>query len=460
MPNYIHELRDWPRFHWSAERTAEQLASVSRHQGRLIGRMETLGFQLRTEAVLESLTQEVIKSSEIEGEVLDKEQVRSSIARRLGLDIGALAPADRNVEGIVEMMLDATQAYDQPLTEERLFGWHAALFPTGRSGMARIAVGEWRTEKSGPMQVVSGPVGRERVHYEAPVASRLKKEMRAFLKWFNADSGIDPMLKSAIAHLWFVTIHPFEDGNGRIARAIADMMLARSEKSSQRFYSMSAQIRVERNAYYDILEATQKGELDITSWLLWFFACLDRAFDGAEVTLASVLGKARFWNAFAQENLNDRQRKVLNRILDGFEGKLTNSKWATLTKASNDTALRDIEDLVRRGILVKDAAGGRSTSYSVITSAADALRAVANYTRANADLRVWGRAKAPNEQEKIQSRQNIEGIADGIEALAGDSSRCEISYTDFEPFLRQLHQLGFSPESRLVSAVARMTHRE
>jgi Fic family protein len=460
MPRYIHELQNWPQFVWSAERIAEQLASVSRHQGRLIGRMETLGFQLRAEAVLESLTQEVIKSSEIEGEVLDKEQVRSSIARRLGLDIGALAPVDRNVEGVVEMMLDATQAYDQPLTEERLFGWHAALFPTGRSGMAKITVGEWRTEKSGPMQVVSGPVGRERVHYEAPIASRLKKEMRAFLKWFNADSGIDLVLKSAIAHLWFVTIHPFEDGNGRIARAIADMALARSEKSSQRFYSMSAQIRVERKAYYDILEATQKGELDITRWLLWFFACLDRAFDGAEVTLASVLGKARFWNALAHENLNDRQRKVLNRILDGFEGKLTNSKWVTLTKTSNDTALRDIEDLARRGILVKDAAGGRSTSYSVIASAADALHAIANYTRANAGLNGWSGAKMPNEQEKAERRQKIEGTADEIDALARESFLREISYTDFELFLRKLHQLGFFPEDRLVSAVARMTHRE
>jgi Fic family protein len=460
MTEYIHELKSWPQFHWSAERIAEQLASVSRHQGRLIGRMEALGFQLRAEAVLESLTQEVIKSSEIEGEVLDKEQVRSSIARRLGLDIGALAPVDRNVEGVVEMMIDATQSYDQPLTEERLFGWHAALFPTGRSGMTKIIVGGWRTEKSGPMQVVSGPIGRERVHYEAPIAPRLEDEMRAFLKWFNAEAVIDPVLKSAVAHLWFVTIHPFEDGNGRIARAIADMALARSEESSQRFYSMSAQIRIERKTYYDILEATQKGELDITDWLQWFLACLDRAFDGAELTLSSVLGKARFWDTYAHENLNDRQRKVLNRILDGFEGKLTNSKWAALTKTSNDTALRDIEDLTKRGILAKDAAGGRSTSYSVIASAVDALRAIANYTRANADLRAWNGAKMPSEQEKVQSRQKIEGIANEIDALAEDSLRRVISYADFEPFLRQLHHLGFFPESRLVSAVARMTQRE
>lgn len=366
MPEYIHELKDWPKFHWSHERVAEQLASVSRRQGRLIGRMEALGFQLRAEAVLESLTKEVIKSSEIEGEVLDKEQVRSSIARRLGLDIGALAPVDRNVEGVVEMMLDATQSYNQPLTEERLFGWRAALFPTGRSGMTKITVGGWRTDKSSPMQVVSGPIGRERVHYEAPVAGRLKSEMRAFLKWFNAGAAIDPVLKAAVAHLWFVTVHPFEDGNGRIARAIADMALARSEESPRRFYSMSAQIRAERKGYYDILEATQKGDLDITAWLQWFLACLDRAFDGAEVTLSSVLRKARFWETHAHEKLNDRQRKVLNRVLDGFEGNLTNAKWATLTKSSSDTALRDIEDLVKRGMVVKDAGGGRSTSYSLV----------------------------------------------------------------------------------------------
>jgi Fic family protein len=308
----------------------------------------------------------VTKSSEIEGEVLDKEQVRSSIARRLGMDIGALAPIDRLVEGVVEMMLDATQNFDQALTEERLLGWHAALFPTGRSGMRRITVGAWRTEKAGPMQVVSGPIGRERVHFEAPEAPRLKAEMRAFLKWFDATDSIDPVLKAAVAHLWFVTIHPFEDGNGRIARAIADMALARAEGTPQRFYSMSAQIRAERGAYYDILETTQKGDLDITDWLQWFVGCLDRAFDGAEQILAAVLRKSRFWERPTAAELNERQRKVLNRLLDGFEGKLTSSKWAALTKTSQDTALRDIDDLVKRGILVKEAAGGRSTSYSLV----------------------------------------------------------------------------------------------
>ncbi len=365
-PRYIHELKDWPKFRWRQERLAERLAAVRHRQGRLVGRMEGIGFTLRAEAVLQTLTEEVAKSSEIEGEALDKQQVRSSIARRLGMDIGALTPAERNVEGVVEIMLDATQNFDMPLTAERLFGWHAALFPTGRSGMTRVRVGAWRGDSAGPMQVVSGPIGREKVHYEAPVAKRLKREMQAFLAWFNGPETTDPVLKAGIAHLWFATIHPFDDGNGRIARAIADMALARSENSSQRFYSMSAQIRAERKAYYDILEKTQKGDLDITAWLEWFLDCLDRAFDGAETILAGVLKKARFWELHAGERFNDRQRQILNRVLDGFEGKLTSSKWAALGKTSQDTASRDIDDLVKRGILVKEPAGGRSTSYSLV----------------------------------------------------------------------------------------------
>jgi Fic family protein len=327
--------------------------------------MEGLGFQLRAEAVLDSLTEEVLKSSEIEGETLDRGQVRSSIARRLGLDIGGLTSADRNVEGVVEMMLDATQGYDKPLTGRRLFDWHAALFPTGRSGMSKIKVGAWRDDASGPMQVVSGPIGKERVHYEAPAADRVRDEMRKFVEWFEKDNSTDLVLKAGIAHLWFVTIHPFDDGNGRIARAIADMVLARSERSPQRFYSMSAQIRQERKAYYEILEATQKGELDITHWLEWFLECLGRAFDRAETILATVLSKARFWESFAKVEFNERQRGIVNRLLNGFEGKLTSSKWAKLAKCSQDTALRDIEDLIRKKVLVKDAAGGRSTSYSL-----------------------------------------------------------------------------------------------
>ncbi|HEY9553119.1 Fic family protein [Allosphingosinicella sp.] len=372
MPDYIHDRDDWPAFCWSAERLTEPLAAVARRQGRFAGRMEALGFRLREEAVLETLTEDVLKSSEIEGEILDKDQVRSSIARRLGMDIGGLVPADRDVEGVVEMMLDATQRYDQPLTDERLFAWHAALFPTGRSGMTKITVGAWRPEEAGPMQVVSGPIGREKVHYQAPEAGRLDAEMRAFLDWFEGERGIDPVLKAGLAHLWFVTIHPFEDGNGRIARAIADMSLARSDESPQRFYSMSAQIRQERKVYYDLLERTQKGDLDITPWLEWFLACLDRAFDGAEATLGTVLRKAHFWETHGGEVFNDRQRKVLNRLLDGFEGKLTTSKWAALAKTSPDTALRDITDLVGRGVLVRDPGGGRSTSYSLAEAAEEA----------------------------------------------------------------------------------------
>jgi Fic family protein len=365
MTSYIHTLTEWPNFHWSHETLASRLAAVRHHQGRLIGRMEGLGFQLRAEAVLQSLTEEILKSNEIEDEILDREQVRSSIARRLGMDVGTLAPVDRNVEGVVEMMLDATQNYAAPLTKARLFDWHAALFPTGRSGMTKIRVGAWRDGKSGPMQVVSGPVGRERVHYEAPAAPRVDREMRAFLAWFNGQDSVDPVLRAALAHLWFVTIHPFDDGNGRIARAISDMALARSEQSPQRFYSMSAQIRIERKAYYDILEATQKGDLDITAWIEWFLGCLDRAFDGAEIILASVLMKARFWERHAGVPLQDRQRLVLNRLLGGFDGKLISSKYAKLAKCSQDTASRDIDDLIALGILTKDQAGGRSTSYSL-----------------------------------------------------------------------------------------------
>ena len=327
--------------------------------------MEVLGFNLQQEAVLQTLTADVLKSSEIEGEKLDAAQVRSSIARRLGMDIGALKPADRNVEGVVEMMLDATRHYDRPLTAERLFAWHASLFPTGRSGMTAIKVGGWRDDKTGPMQVVSGPLGKEHVHFEAPKAGRLNREMRSFLKWFEGGKPIDQVLAAGLAHLWFVTIHPFDDGNGRIARAIADMALARSEHSPQRFYSMSAQIRQERNAYYDILERTQKGTMDVTPWMEWFLGCLGRAIDGAQVTLSTVLEKDRFWDRIKNVQLNDRQRLVINRLLDGFEGKLTTSKYAKVAKCSQDTAHRDILALVDEGVLVRNPEGGRSTSYSL-----------------------------------------------------------------------------------------------
>ena len=362
---YIHELPGWPKFHWDRERLAETLAAVRHRQGRLTGQMEGLGFDLRQEAVLETLTADVLKTSEIEGEKLEAEQVRSSIARRLGMDIGALRPADRNVEGVVEMMLDATRNYNQPLTTERLFAWHASLFPTGRSGMHRIRVGAWRDDRTGPMEVVSGATGKEHVHYQAPPARRLDREMRAFLQWFNRDAGGEPVLKAGLAHLWLVTIHPFDDGNGRIARAVADMTLARSEDSPQRFYSMSAQIRQERAAYYRILEQTQKGTLNVTAWMEWFLGCLDRAIGGAQKVLSGVLAKARFWERVQGVPLNERQRLVLNRLLDGFEGKLTTSKYATLAKCSQDTALRDLLPLVERGILVRNPEGGRSTSYSL-----------------------------------------------------------------------------------------------
>jgi Fic family protein len=362
---YIHRLPHWPRFTWDSEVLGPLLASLRHQQGRLIGRMEALGFGLRQEAVLGTLTEDVTKSSEIEGERLDAEQVRSSIARRLGIDVGALKPPDRNVEGAVDMLLDATRRYDQPLTTERLHGWHAALFPTGRSGMTRIRAGAWRDDAAGSMQVVSGPHGRERVHFEAPAATRLEGEMRAFLKWFNAPPATDEVLKAGLAHLWFVTIHPFDDGNGRIARAIADMTLARSEKSPQRFYSMSSQIRHERNDYYRILEQAQKGTLDVTAWLEWFLGCLGRAVDGAQGVLAAVLAKARLWESLADITLNDRQRLVINRLLDGLEGNLTTSKWAKLTKVSQDTAMRDIQPLVTQGVLLRSAKGGRSTSYAL-----------------------------------------------------------------------------------------------
>ena len=365
MTSYIYDRTGWPRFRWSHEHLAGQLASVRHRQGRLIGRMEGIGVALRAEATLRTLTEDVLKSSEIAGEVLDKAQVRSALARRLGMDTGALTPANRQVDGVVELMLDATQRYDTPLTEERLFGWHAALFPTGRSGMARITVGAWRDDSTGPMQVVAGPAGRERVHYQAPAAGRLEREMRALLDWFDAGEAIDPVLKAGVAHLWFVTIHPFDDGNGRIARAIADLALARSEHSAQRFYSMSAQIRRQRVAYYATLAATQQGDLDITPWLEWFLDCLGRAVDNAEGILGAVLHKARFWETHAGAQINARQRAVLDRLLDGFAGKLTSSKWAVLAECSQDTALRDIDDLVKRGVLTKDAPGGRSTSYSL-----------------------------------------------------------------------------------------------
>jgi len=362
---FIHELADWPHFSWDDGALAGVLAAVRHKQGRHLGKMESLGFELRAEASLTTLTDEVVKSSAIEGEHLDPAEVRSSIARKLGLDVAGLPAPGREVEGIVEMMLDATRNFEVPLTTERLSSWHAALFLTGRSGMSRITVGAWRTAESGPMQVVSGPIGREKIHYEAPAAERLEAEMESYLQWFNAPPKIDPVLRAAIAHIWFVTVHPFEDGNGRVARAIADMALARSDKTKERFYSMSSGIEAGRREYYIQLESAQRGNLDITEWLVWFLDCLDRTIDGANGKLTSVLHKARVWERINLNPVNDRQRNVINRMLDDFKGHLTTSKYAKLAKCSNDTALRDIRELLARGIVAQNSGGGRSTSYRI-----------------------------------------------------------------------------------------------
>ncbi|MBT3278023.1 MAG: Fic family protein [Phycisphaerales bacterium] len=363
---YIHELPAWPNFTWDAQVFTQILAAMHHKQGKHLGKMEALGFDLRTEASVTALTSEIVKSSAIEGERLDTDEVRSSIAQRLGLNTAGLPTPSRQVEGVVEMMLDATQNYDQPLTPERLFDWHGALFPTGRNGMHKITVGALRDDSRGPMQVVSGPVGKERVHFQAPAASRLEVEMGQFLEWFNGPSEIDPVLRAAVAHFWFVTIHPFDDGNGRIARAIADMALSRADQSKERFYSMSSGIEAERKEYYIQLESAQRGSLDITSWLAWFLGCLDRSIDAADTMLAAILRKAQLWQKINTKPVNDRQRKVINRMLEhDWEGNLKSSKYARIAKCSPDTALRDIKELLEREVLVKTESGGRSTSYQL-----------------------------------------------------------------------------------------------
>ena len=363
--SYIWQLPVWPNPSYDVAALAAPLAQVHRAQGQLMGRMAELGMAQREQATLQVLTQEVIKTSEIEGERLSLDAVRSSIARRLGLDIGALAPSDRQVDGVVDVVLDATRHFDQPLTAERLFGWHAALFPTGYSGRVRITVAAWRLDASGPMEVVSSPVGREKVHFTAPPASTLPAQTDVFLKWFEAAPVGDALVKAGLAHLWLVTLHPFDDGNGRISRAVGDMALARAEGTSQRFYSFSAQIQRERKDYYDKLEATQKSPLDMTPWLEWFLGCLLRAVQGADAALVGVLDKARFWQRWAGTPMNARQTQMLNRVLDGFEGKFSNARWAALCKCSADTALRDINDLLARGVLRKLEGGGRSTGYAL-----------------------------------------------------------------------------------------------
>ena len=362
---YIWQSADWPQWRYNLPALAQALAEVSRAQGMLLGRLADVGLALRDQASLAALTDDVVKTSEIEGELLDVASVRSSIARRLGMDIGALAPVDRHVEGVVEMVLDATSRSTEPLTAKRLFGWHAALFPTGYSGLARITVGQCRGDAAGPMQVVSGPVNRRKVHFQAPPAAVLPAEMARFLTWANRETDEPALIKAGLAHLWFVTLHPFDDGNGRIARAVGDLFLARADGAEQRFYSLSAQIQRERKAYYDILERTQKGSLDVTEWLAWLLGTLGRAVASAQTTLDGVLVKARFWQRWVGTPMNERQIKLLNRLLDGFDGRLTSSKWAAIAKCSADTALRDITQLLAVGVLRKTPGGGRSTGYEL-----------------------------------------------------------------------------------------------
>ncbi len=367
MSAFIHQQKDWPHFTWESDEIVNVLSEARNLQGRLMGKMESIGFVLRNEALLGTLTLDIIKSTEIEGEILNPDQVRSSIARRLGMKIAGSVDSDRNVDGMVEMMIDATKNCFKPLTAERLFDWHAALFPTGRSGMYKIRVANWRHDTTGPMQVVSGAMGKERIHFQAPDSTRVEKEMIQFLRWFNKPKEMDLVIKAAVAHLWFVTIHPFDDGNGRITRALTDMLLAQSDNSTQRFYSMSAQIRLERKQYYEILEKTQKGNLDITEWIKWFLKCLIKALKSTDKVLNNVLFKADFWQKHSAIILNERQKKVLKKMLDGFNGKLTSSKWAKIGKCSKDTAIRDINGLIEMNILQKSEAGGRSTSYELKT---------------------------------------------------------------------------------------------
>jgi len=364
---YIHEHPHWPNFTWDKEKVQGLLIEVSHRQGRLIGRMENLGFKLQKEALLETMTLEIIKSNEIEGEILNNSEVRSSIARRLGIEIAGLVPSDRNVDGLVDVMLDATQNFNKPLSDLRLYRWHNALFPKGYGSDRKIVVGRWRNNtKDDPMQVVSGPIGREKIHFRAPDPSLLKVEMKRFLKWHNQHEDINQILKAGIAHLWFITVHPFDDGNGRLARTITEMLLCRADGISSRFYSMSSQIRLERKQYYEILEKTQKGELEITSWLVWFIDCLNRAIKSSEENLKRTIYKSKYWEKCKDHSLNDRQRRIINKMLDGFEGKLSSSKWAKINKCSQDTALRDVQDLIAKGLMEKQPGGSRNTSYELV----------------------------------------------------------------------------------------------
>lgn len=371
---YIWERGAWPELTYDAKALLEALAAVRHRQGLLLGRMARLGFELQGAAQLQAVTEEVLKTSDIEGETLDREQVRSSVARRLGIPHAGLKAPDLRTEGVVEVMLDATARFDTPLTLERLFGWHASLFPTGLSGSHRVAVGKFRDDREGPMQVVSGQIGKERVHCEAPPAKRLRAEMKQFLSWFGGRPAGDGLLRAALAHLWLVTIHPFDDGNGRIARAVADLALAQLESDRRRFYSMSSQIRVERKAYYDVLERTQKGPLDVTPWMSWFVACFGRAIDAADVLFADVLARAALAQRVQAASLNERQRAIMQQLLAGLDGALTAKRWAAVARCSADTAQRDIKELVELELLSKNPGGSKNTSYALALSRAGSAR--------------------------------------------------------------------------------------
>jgi Fic family protein len=366
MARYVHQTKDWPEFLWDNDLLLGLLGNVRNLQGKLVGKMESLGFDFREKALLKTLTLDVLKSSEIEGEIYKLDEVRSSLAKKLGMDLPDLIHYDRNIDGVADILVDATKNNRDLLTEERLFSWHAALFPTGRSGMYKITVGNWRQDEGGPMQVVSGAMGKERVHYEAPDSKIVPLEMKKFIQWFNKETQLEPVLKASVAHFWFITIHPFDDGNGRIARALTDMLLARADGINQRFYSMSAQILKERKRYYSILESSQKSSVDITSWNVWFLECLQKSLWATDETLKDVLQKSEFWKIHSQTNLNDRQRLMLNKILDGFDGNVTSKKWANICKCSTDSALRDIQDLIAKKMLQKNEAGGRSAAYLLL----------------------------------------------------------------------------------------------
>ena len=366
MNQFIYQKQEWPKFRWDNEYLLPKIGKVRNEQGKILGFMGSIGFELRKEASFEALTIDILNTNEIEGEILNRAEVRSSLARRLGMDLVGLIPSARNVDGVVDMMVDAIENNEQEISEERLYGWHSSLFPSGRSGMYKILTGQYRQDTTGPMQVVSGALGKEKIHFQAPSSEMVKMEMNKFIKWFNNEEHYDPVIKAGIAHLWFLTIHPFEDGNGRIARALTDLLLARADGVIQRYYSMSAQILQERKSYYEMLEKTQKGTLDITMWLDWFIDCLMKSLNASSDILSKVIAKAKFWNKYAMESFNDRQKIMLNKLMDDFFGKLTSKKWAKITKCSADTALRDIQDLISKGIIRKESAGGRSTNYEMV----------------------------------------------------------------------------------------------